>query len=429
MNRLGAVLKAIFGLAGNLLLAVTLATLVWLVAERQINPAEERTFPNRIPIVLQNVPAGMVTFDESLRNAYVTLSAPKSVWANLTPDRVTASVDLGGQLSGTLELPVKVAVDDRSIQVVKIEPATVRLNLEPLIEAPLPVSINVSGDPALGFTARPLSTVPATVTVRGPASYVQQVASIVGQLSIQDARRTITQTISLQPRSRDGQSVPNVTLIPSNTLAILPLQPLGGFRDLAVKIELRDSVAPGYLISNVSVDPQVVTVFGSSAALQAVPGYIATEPISVTDATTDIERRARLELPPGVSYLGDPTVFVSVKIKAIESSITVLTPLLPQGLTPELAVEFSPEGIDVLLSGPLTSLNELQSQDVQAFVNLFGLDIGTYSITPTVVVPNGINVVNVLPSTVQATLSEIISPTATVTATITSPLPSPTPKK
>ena len=110
------------------------------------------------------------------------------------------------------------------------------------------------------------------------------------------------------------------------------LQPLGGFRDLAVKIDLRGNVSPGYLITNVSVDPQVVTVFGSSAALEAVPGFISTEIVSVTDAIDDISNRVRLALPPGVSFLGDPTVQVDVNIKPIESSVTLLSPLNPQGL-------------------------------------------------------------------------------------------------
>jgi YbbR domain-containing protein len=219
--------------------------------------------------------------------------------------------------------------------------------------------------------------------------------------------------------------VPYVSLNPSSTLAVVRLQPLGGFRDLAVKIELRGSVAPGYLTTNVSVNPQVVTVFGSSAALEAVPGFISTEPVSVTDATDDISSRVRLMLPPGVSYLGDPTVQVDVKIKAIESSLTTFASLSPQGLSPDLSARF----LDVILSGPIATLNALLPSDVQAFANLFNLTAGTYQITPTVSVPGGINVVSILPSTVQVTIGPYVTPTITATAPITGPLPSPTPKK
>jgi YbbR domain-containing protein len=170
-------------------------------------------------------------------------------------------------------------------------------------------------------------------------------------------------------------------------------------------------------------------VFGSSAALEVVPGFISTEPVSVTDATKDISSRVRLVLPSGVSYLGDPTVQVEVKIKAIESSLTTFAPITPQGLSPNLSARFSPEILDVIFSGPIASLNTLQSTDVQVFANLFNLTEGTYQITPTVSVPSGINVVSILPSTVQVIIGPYVTPTITATPTITSPLPSPTPKK
>jgi YbbR domain-containing protein len=429
MNRASSPLRMVLSGVGNLLLAIALALLVWIVAEREANPDTERTLTSAIPIMLQNMPAGMMTYEASARNARVTLSAPESEWGVLTPDRVAASVDLSGQMSGTLELPIQVTVDNRTARVTKIDPPRMSLKMEPLAEAQLPVTVYVSGDPALGFAARPLQTTPATVTVRGPISFVRQMAAASGQLSIQDARASVTQTVSLSPHDRAGQNVPYVTLIPSTTQAVVRLQPLGGFRDLAVKIDLRGNVAPGYLTTNVTVDPQVVTVFGSSAALEAVPGFISTEPVSVTDATEDISNRVRLVLPRGISFLGDPTVQVDVKIKPIESSVTLMSPLNPQGLSPELSARFSPETIDVILSGPIARLTPLQSSGVQSFVNLFGLTEGTYQITPTVVIPSGINIVSVLPSSIQVTIGPYVTPTITATTIISSPLPTPTLKK
>ncbi len=414
---------------GNLLLAIVLAVLVWVVAERQANPSSEKTFRDPIPIALQNLPAGMVAYDVSAETTQVTVNAPDNVWNDLNPDQVSAWIDLSGQVSGTLDLPVKVSVPNRAAPVVKIEPASVHLKLEPLTEAQLPVAVTVSGEPALRFAASPIETTPATVTVRGPASLVKTIAAATSQLSIQDARATISRTLTLSPRDRDGQIVPYVSLSPSSTLAVVRLQPLGGFRDLAVKIDLRGNVAPGYLMTNVSVDPQIVTVFGSSAALDAVPGFISTEPVSVTDATEDINSRVRLVLPSGVSYLGDPTVQVGVKIKAIESSLTTFAPLTPQGLSPDLSARFSPEILDVIISGPIASLNALRPNDVLAFANLFNLAEGTYQITPTVSVPGNINVVSVLPATVQVTIGPYVTPTLTNTTTITGSLPVPTPKK
>lgn len=419
--------RTLLGFAGNLLLAVILAVLVWVVAERQANPSSEKTFRNPIPVTMQNLPAGMVTYEATSDQVQVTVNTPDIIWNEIDPQQVTAWIDLRGQEPGALELPINVNVPNRAAPVVRIDPAYVRLKLEPLAEAQLPVAITVSGEPAQGFAASPIETTPATVTVRGPASFVRSMAAAIGQLSMQDARNTISRTITLTPRDRDGQTVPYVTLNPSSTLVVVPLQRLGGYRDLAVKIDLRGTVAPGYLTTNVSVNPQVVTVFGSSAALEALPGFISTEPVSVTDATSDINSQVRLVLPPGVSYLGDPTVQVQVDIAAIESSLTTFAPITPQGLSPELSARFSPEILDVILSGPIATLNAMLPTDVQAFANLFNLTEGTYYITPTVSVPGGINVVSILPSTVQVIIGPYVTPTITATATLTGPLPSPIP--
>jgi YbbR domain-containing protein len=404
---------------GNMLLSIVLAVLVWVVAVQEANPNVERTFSTPIPIAVQNLPPGMITYGESARSVRVTLSAPQTAWDVLSADRINATIDLSGQLTGTLELPVHVAVSDRTVQVTKIEPSVISLKMEPLTEAQLPVTLNVVGNPALGYTSQPVKAEPSSVSVSGPASLVQQIASIGGQVSIQDARAPISQTVSLTPRSSDGQTVSYVTLTPSSTLAMVGITQISGFRDLAVKIDLRGNPAPGFLIASVTPDPQIVTVFGSPTDLDALPGFIQTQPVTVTNATEDINQRVRLDLPSGVSMLGDPTVQVSVRINPIESSITVQRTPIIQGLLPGYSARLSPEVVDVILSGPISSLDTLRSDDVQVLLNLLNLGEGTHQITPDVLVPNGVTVASVLPASIQVTIGQDITVTETISGTLT----------
>ena len=420
MNRSPSFLRWLLDNLSNMLLSIVLAVLVWIVAVQQTNPNIERTFPTAVPIVMQNVPAGMITYAESARSVRVTISAPQSTWDALTADRLAATIDLSNQPTGTLRLDVQVHVDDRIARVTKIEPAAIVLKLEPLAEAQVPVALTVVGEPALGYAAKPAQNTPPQVKVRGAASLVHQVAQASGQISIKDARSEISQTVAVQPTDANGQPVPYVSLTPSNTLAAIGMQQLGGFRDLAVKIDLQGTVAPGFLIANVSVKPQIVTVFGSPTTLEALPGFIETEPVTVTAATANFDNRVRLNLPSGVSLLGDPTVQVNVKIDPIESSVTVQRPATIQGLLPGVTVTLSPESIDVILSGPVTRLDALHADEVQVLINLFNLSLGTHQVTPDVIVPNGITVASILPATIQVTISEFITPTETLTPTVKS---------
>lgn len=420
---------------GNLVLSILLAVLVWIVAVREANPDIDKLYPAPIPITPQNQPTGMMIYGESARQVRVTLSGPQTAWDVLTPDRITAAIDLSKPISGSLDVPVQVTVADRLLRVIKVEPAVVSLKMESIAEATIPITINVVGEASPTYAVEPVEVNPATALVRGPASLVKQATVAIGQMSIQDARATVSQTITLLPRTADGQTVINVTLTPSTTLAVVRVQQLGGFRDLAVKIDLLGNVAPGYSIANVSVNPQIVTVFGSPATLDALPGFIATEPVSVTDATVDLQERVRLNLPSGISIMGDPFVQVSVRVRAIESSIKVQRPPVTQGLPPGLAARLSPEVVDVIVSGPVPILDALRADDVAVVLNLLGLELGTHQITPDVSVPNGIRVVSVNPATVQVIISEDITPTLTLTPTVsitnslpitlTSPLPTP----
>jgi len=415
-----------------MVLAVILAVFVWVVAEQEANPNIVRTVQGDIRVRVLNKPDNLIVYDESAHTVKVTLSAPSTSWDVMSTDRITATIDLANQAPGTLELPVNVTVADRFARVVRSEPSVISLKLEPLADKTVPVEINVVGEPALGYRADPIEITPPTIMVHGPASIVAQVSTAAGQLSILDARGPISQSVSLTPRNADGQIVSTVTLTPTSALGVVRVTQLGGFRDLAVKVDLRGNVAAGYLIGNVTVRPQVVTVFGSPSVLDEQPGFITTEPITVTDATSDINERVRLNLPPGVSMLGDPFVEIGVTIDAIESSLRLQRTPQAQGLLPGLYARLSPELIDVIISGPIPQLDSLNPEDVVVVLNLLGLDIGTHQITPEVNVPSGLKVVSVLPASVQVVITDQpITPTITTTLSIspsvTSPPPTPRP--
>src|SRR5512140_3907281 len=129
MNRSPSFLRWLLDNLGNMILSIVLAVLVWVVAVQQANPNIERVFSASIPIVTQNIPAGMITYAESARSVRVTISAPQSTWDVLTPDRLAATIDLSNQPTGTVQLDVHVISTDRTARVTKIEPAAIVLKM------------------------------------------------------------------------------------------------------------------------------------------------------------------------------------------------------------------------------------------------------------------------------------------------------------
>jgi len=421
-------------------LALILAVLVWIVASQENDPTRVQTFPAAIPLTLINQPPGTLVYGQTAASVGVSLRAPESMWGQLTADQIRAELDLASRPYGRLTAPVQVRVASRAVEVVRTEPATVDLDFEPITEQSMPVRITKTGDPALGYAIGIANTTPAQVMVRGPASFVGRVATVAGTLSVQGARQKVEQPVRLSALDRDGNPVGFVTLSPESIQASVDIEQLGGFRDLAVKVNVRGQVAPGYRISNVTVTPPIVTVFGAAQAIDQSPGFLETVPISVTNAQQDVKERVPLNLPGGISMLGDPAVQVTVQVEAIQGGLTVQRQLTMQGLAHGLEAKLSPDLIDVILTGPLPKLQSLNPDEVRVVVDLGNLGPGTHQIKPQAIVPQGIVAETMLPATIQVTiglsgtlnLSPIATPTITPTktkSTLGTPVSTPTPTK
>lgn len=408
---------------GRMILAVVLAVLVWVIAIQETDPTLTEVFPQPIPIVLLGQPPDTIVYNQSAETAQVTLRAPRSVWNSLALDQISATLNLTHQPYGALTIPLDVRVTDEIVQVIRIEPSHVRLYLEPTRSRQVPISLTIFGEPALGYTIRSWTAAPAEVAVFGPASRVEQVTEVRASLNVQDRRQSVEQTVKLVTRDAKGAPVEGLTLTPETAQARVNIEQLGGFRDLAVRVVITGQQASGYRIGNIRVSPPIVAVFGSSQAIESLPGYVETVPINVANAQASVTERVPLNLPGGISLLGDPSVQVEISIEAIQGGLTLQLRPLVQGLAAHLDARVLPQYVDLVLTGPLPRLQTLRAdQDARVVIDVANLAQGTHQVTPQIIVPDGIVVESVLPPIIQVTLalSGTLSPLPT-------PAHSPTP--
>jgi YbbR domain-containing protein len=107
---------------------------------------------------------------------------------------------------------------------------------------------------------------------------------------------------------------------------------------------------------------------------------------------------------------------VQVSIAAIESSLAISLPVEVIGLAPGLKAFVTPATVDVILSGPVPVLNTLSPTDVRMVVDLSGYEAGTYQFIPEVIIlPEQVEKVSMLPSTVEVTIT--VAPTPTQSGT------------
>lgn len=406
------ILRALWNNIGTLLLAFALAFAVWISAVVAADPNDERNYPNTVPLEVRGQDPGMTLLGELPSAVTVRLSAPSSLWDQLSsePGVVTAYVDVSDLEDGQHTLPIEVDVSLGPVRVVSVSPETVTVEIEPLAVETFPITPAITGEPALGFSVDDLGLVlePGTVSVSGPRSLVADVVEVRIAFSVDGARETVI-----------GESTPQAVDAEGNVLSGLKIEPLvvgysqpliqeGGYREVAVVVETIGLQANGFRVTNITVSPPIITLFSSDPSVVAeLPGFVSTLPLDINGANDDIEARLALDLPDGVIVVGEEqNVFVVIGIAPIETSIVLEIQVETIGLSSNLQAALSPDEVSVILSGPLAVLDNLQPGDVRLLVDLSGLGVGSHLVEPEAeILPDGVEVLSVTPSSIEVIIT------------------------
>lgn len=405
---------------GSMILALLLAFAVWIAATLQDNPFAEREFSN-VPLTLVDQPVDSTLFEPITDRVIVTVRAPDSVLRDLRASNFEATMDLAAVQPGIpTSVPVQVVCDNESVRIQGWDPKEQTVHLEAVRTITVPVEIAVQGQVATGYQSVRPAIVPNQVAIRGPESYLAKVVSISGGIDVEGAKEDIVKEVSVSPLDADGKLVPGLQWNPERVEVEVAVRRRLGYKpDVEVVPDLRGNPAAGYRLGSVSVEPSTVTLAGLPSVLDELPGFVETLPISITDATQNLSQRAPLTVPNNVVVVGVNYVTVTLEVLAIESSRAMTAVVEVQGLRIGWVATPSPRVVDVILEGPDAVLAELAPDSLQIILNLFDLDLGVHRVGPDVLAPDGVNVVSVIPETIEVVIEPAPTPTPTLTVTPT----------
>lgn len=403
----------------TLFLAFVLAVIVWVSAVWAADPNESHALARSIPIEFIGQSPNLQLMDNHQTSVTLTLNAPSSVWKELNDnlDSARAWVDLTNIETGETTLPVQIQIVPQLVRIVSQVPEEIVVHLEPLVTQSFPITVQLIGTPPTGYKADQPLIDPGSVIVTGSESSVSKVKELRVVIDISGESETVDLTLAPIPLDAGGRAVSGMVLTPDKVQVKVSINLLGGYRYVIVRPVTLGLVANGYKLTNIYVTPPGLVVFSSDPQLlEDLPGYVETKAIDLTNASDDFETLVELNLPEGVSAVGDSKVLIQVSIAAIESSLAVSLPVEIVGLTPGLQATASPLVVDVILSGPVPVLNSLKPSDIRVKIDLTGFDGGTFQLLPVVdFLPGGVSIVSILPSTIEVTVSQAPTPTITPT--------------
>lgn len=413
---MGSFLRQLVNNLSSIILALLLAVAVWIAATLQADPFIEQEFPN-IPVAAANQPQDTIFFEGEQARVSVKVRGPQSVLQDLQTADFQASMDLETvPLGEPASVPISVTVTSEAVRIQNYEPETQRVHLERVSTATFPVRIRVEGEVATGYQSTRPSVRPSEVSVSGPEPYVTEVISVTGAINVDGAREDVSQRINIAPRNDEGALVTEVELTPQQVQVSIDVRRRVGFKpDVQVVPDLRGDPAPGYRRASVSVEPSTVTLAGSAPVLESLPGFVKTEPISITGATEDLSLLAALSVPTNVVVIEDNRVMVTVEVLPVLSSRSITSTVVVEGLRLGWQATLSPSVVEIIVEGPETLLDELVREDIEVLLNLSGYSLGVHRLDPEVVVPENVSVVSIIPETIEVVIEIVPTPTPTAT--------------
>jgi|GEM_PF-238974 len=178
-------------------ISLVLAVILWHYVG-----GEDRVDKNvMIPIEIINLPRDLVISNQFKKEIEVTVSGPRSMILEMTSKAITRQVDLSSATPGTMviendtnHIPVP-----RGITVQRVQPSSIILSLDKLIQKKFPISAKTAGKVADGYYLKSLKMDPDVISITGPLTTLSQVDELfTKQINLDGVKKSIQLQVPLQ---------------------------------------------------------------------------------------------------------------------------------------------------------------------------------------------------------------------------------------
>lgn len=397
--------------ASFVVISLLLAWATWTFVTQQTNPALLDRF--EVPLQVTDIPPGTQLVDTPDNFVAVIFRTTERVRSTLSPRSFQATVSLEGLSPGPHRLPVEVTTSESRVRVQEAEPDTVDIELAPVISRTMEVIIELTDQQSLSRAYQVVSpplAIPGQVEVTGAKPVVDRVNRVQATISLANASATLQETVDVRALNEAGQEISGVTLEPAQTQVRVLIQRRQNAKDVGVRVVTEGGPAPGYWVRNLSVTPANVTLQGDPQQLADIGSSVDTLPVEIENAAGNISIQIPLDLPPNIQAVDSSgnaanTVTVQAQIAPRSSSLSLSRPIELIGATAGITVTLTPTEVDVILAGPLPTLNAIEDNGnlIQVTLDVSDMQAGqSVSRPPHVVAPDDIST-TVVPSEVTVT--------------------------
>jgi diadenylate cyclase len=402
---------------GLFLVSFLLALTTWAFVIQETNPIQEMRITD-IPLQVTEVPPNTQLLTDVPDEIAAVVRAPNAMLNSLAPSSFQAQVSLLGLEPGLHRLPVTVQSGVEPVQIRRVEPQTVDVQLAEIVTRSLPVEVMTSGEeilsPALEIGSSPVVT-PSQVLVSGAAPTVARIDRVLAEIAVPEATGTIERPATVRAVDQDGEQVTGVNLEPDQVIVGVTVAQQSGARTMGVRVVTEGELPDGYRLARITVEPDQVTLLGTPEQLDEIGNVITTFPVDMTQAVDDFSVQVPLDLPPNIQAidaLGNSvrSVQVAVEVEVRMANRVVSRPVEVVGSV-GLTANVQPATVDVALHGPLPLLDEIEAEAGLLRVVIEATELADMEpdesriITPQLIKPDEVRA-QLIPQSVTVTVTE-----------------------
>lgn len=385
------------------IVSAVFAVILWTVIVNIYDPNTSYTFSN-ITVQLvntQSLTEKNYTFEVvDGGKISVTVSGPKSVVTDLKTSDIAATADLSKVTAFTdyVDIQVQVVKDGQVLNNVEAVPRTsaLKLSIENRDTNTYAVNVNTTGTPANGYAVASTTTSPTYIKVTGPTSLVEGVASVGVDVDVSGAKGTVNTQSDINMYDSDGNIIANEELEMSSETADVIVE-MARTKTVPVVVKTSGTPSQDCVVTGTSLSQTSVVISGQQEALSKIDNItIPSSAVSVDGLSEDKTYTFKLTdyVPSGVKIVSDSRLQVTVKIsKASTKTVHISSDAIKiENVSSGYNAVIEGTGIDVIISGTGTILENISATDITCSVNAAGLSAGTHSVDVSVSVPDGCSV-------------------------------------
>ena len=396
------------------ILSLIIAFLVWLIVVNADNPIMTESFVVSDVQLLNeayiDADGKMCMQDEEQDPIRVTIRAERKVLDRISASDIRAVADLQQAVSldtDPVMVPITAVCAGIAPEDIQVTPQNLSLHVEDKDTQEFVVNVTTNNTrPDRGYEVGTLSSNPEKIKITGPISLINKIDRVNAAIDVSDASEDVTEETEVTVIDKNGEVFSDTDMAYLNVSKVYVTARLWEVRsDVRIRAEYSGTAAEGYEAESITTTPNVITVAGSTSALEALEEqnntiWIPADAVDIAGEKSDYEEKINISdyLPEGLKLTADSSedLFIRVNILPEGSSVCEVPTknIIVENAPDTMQVAFDTAMIEVRVKKTSEDLEDLTEKEIQASIDLEDIEEGSHELPVEIRLPEGYELVD-----------------------------------